>query len=351
MGVPKLPDLVTLEQMGYLVKCEDPKGCIKRLLRVNDEQIAVNRYKWFNLPRGINGNLIERMLYYRGQVAWFCIGDQFYVLPFCLDGTIDLYGRFKTISPLPFTGKNETDEDTRRNDPRAKLLADIHADVLYDPVDFEDLNEEIIRGSAVILSDYTRQLPQQVLPKYKLTDGLLDLEANMLPYANTALMNATGVAGMRVEDQSETKQVTEASRTVQRAALLGEKWVAIQQTLELQELAAGQVGKAEDFLLVMQSIDNFRLGIYGVENGGLFEKKAHTTDLENSINLGTSSFALRDGLYNRQQFCDIVNSITGFGIWCEPSEVTMGADLNMDGMIGDGYEEDAMIEPESTEGE
>ena len=81
------------------------------------------------------------------------------------------------------------------------------------------------------------------------------------------------------------------------------------------------------------------------------KKKAHTTDLENSINLGTSSFALEDGLYNRQQWCDIINSYTGFGIWCEPKEVTAGADLNMDGMIGEGDEE-GMLQgtPGATEG-
>ncbi len=349
MGVPRLPDYATLEQM-LIGSCKgwSPKECIKRLLRINDEQIAVNRYNWYNLPRGITGNMIERMLYFRGSVAWFAIGDQFYVLPYCLNGTIDLLGRFQSISPLPFTGKSETEDDSK--DPRAKILSDIKANVLWDPVDFEDVTPELIKNSAVILTDYTRQLPQMVLPKYKLVDGVIDLEAEMYPYARTALMNATGVSGVRVEDQNQAPQVDEASKTVQKAALDGRKWVAIQNPLEIQELAGGQVAKAEEYLLVMQSLDNFRLGVYGVENGGLFEKRAHTTDLENSINMGTSSFALEDGLYNRQQWADIINSYTGFGIWCEPKEVAAGADLNMDGMIGEGDDEMMQGEPGATEG-
>lgn len=350
MGVPRLPDIATIEQMLVgQYKGWSPKECIKRLLRINDEQIAVNRYNWYNLPRGITGNQIERMIYFRGSVAWFAIGDEFYVLPYCLNGTIDLYGRFKSISPLPFTGKNETEEDMK--DPRAKILSDIVANVLWAPVDIEEVTPELIKNSAVILTDYTRQLPQMVLPKYKLIDGVLDLESEMFPYARTALMNATGISGVNVQDQNQSPQVDVANESVQRAALDGRKWVALTSPLDIQELTGGQVGKAEDYLLVMQSLDNFRLGVHGVENGGLFEKKAHTTDLENSINLGTSSFALEDGLYNRQQWCDIINSYTGFGIWCEPKEVTAGADLNMDGMIGEGDEE-GMLQgtPGATEG-
>ena len=356
MGVPRLPDWETLEKQGSISRLDQPKGSIKRLLRINDEQIAVNRFKWYNLPRGITGNQIERMLYYRGQVAWFYLGgedQEFYVLPFVLNGEIDLYGRYKYITPLPFNGKNDKTSsvaDMRKSgDPATVLLADVKAKVLYDPIDIEDVTEELIKGTAVILSDYTRQLPQQVVPKYKLTEGIIELESNLLPYANTALALSTGVSGMRVEDQSEQWTVEEASRQIQEAALSGKKWIAIANHLELQELTGGNIGKAEDFLLTMQSMDNFRLGVYGVETGGLFEKKAHTTDLENSINLGTSSFALEDALYQRQQWADIINSFTGFGIYCEPREVTAGADLDFDMEIGDGY--DSEMETMTEEGE
>lgn len=37
----------------------------------------------------------------------------------------------------------------------------------------------------------------------------------------------------------------------------------------------------------------------------------------------------------RQNFCDIVNSIWGLGIWCDISENAVAADRNMDGIIGD----------------
>lgn len=343
-GRPILPDYQTLEAMGFKPSFS-PKDEMKKVLRLNDEQIHVNRFKWYNLPRGLTGNMIERMLYYRGQVAWFYLPgtDEFAVLPFVLNSSIDIYGRYKAISPIPFNGKNDAEiktiEDARKSkDLTTVLLSDITANVLYDPVDYEKVieNPDLTFSSAVILSDYTRQLPQQILPKYKLTEQVIDYESRIFPYVSTALSAATGVSGVRVDGQDEQANVELASRLVEFAALNGLKWIPIDGGIDFQELTGGQVAKAEEFLLSMQSMDNFRLGIHGVENGGLFEKKAHTTNYENAVNMGTSGFTLQDALWNRQNWCDIVNSITGYGIWCDLSEVSSGADRNMDAMIGDG---------------
>ena len=344
MGVPRLPDYNTLMAAGFTDKMARPDEEIRKILRVNDEQIHCNRFQWYNLPRGLSGNMIERILYYRGQGALLYLkgSEKFVFLPFALKKTIDVYGRYTHIGPLPFNGKAEVDN----KDIMTQLLSDIEVEVVYDPVDFEEITEDKLMNSAVILSDYTRQLPQQIIPKYKLTEAIINYESCIIPYVNTALSNATGVGGMKVMDQSEQANVELASRQVQYAALNGMKWIPIVGSeLEIQELTAGQVAKSEEFLLTMQSLDNFRLGIHGVENGGLFEKKAHTTDLENSINMGTSGFAIKDALYNRQQFCTIANSLWGFNIWVEPDEIAVGMDYNMDGMIGGGDDENTMVEP------
>lgn len=336
-GVPVLPDVQTLVAMGFMKKGVLPSDEIKKILRVNDEQIHCNRFKWYNLPRGLTGNLIERILYYRGQGAFMYLkgSNKFVFLPYALKGTIDVYGRYKKAGPVPFNGKAEiTKEDEK--EPVYILLSDIEANVVYDPVDFEDITIEMLETSAVLLSDYTRQLPQKIIPKFQLTEPIIEYESYIIPYINTALSNSTGVAGMRINGQEEQSQVELASRQAQIAALLGLKWIPIVDTIEFQELAGGNVAKAEEFLLSMQSLDNFRLGIHGVENGGLFEKKAHTTDLENSINMGTSGSAIKDALYNRQEFCTICNSLWGFQMWVEPDEITVGADYDMNGIIGGG---------------
>ena len=57
---------------------------IRTQLRVLDEQNAVNRGVWYNLPCNITGQDLERMLYYKGQLCFFYNKDldEFYFFPF-----------------------------------------------------------------------------------------------------------------------------------------------------------------------------------------------------------------------------------------------------------------------------
>ena len=75
-----LPNLEILQAAGFDPKtglpfkygCEqDYKSAIKKILRVIDEQDYINRFTWYNLPPELDGNLIERILYYRGQGMFF----------------------------------------------------------------------------------------------------------------------------------------------------------------------------------------------------------------------------------------------------------------------------------------
>ena len=84
---------------------------------------------------------------------------------------------------------------------------------------------------------------------------------------------------------------------------------------------------------LMQSLDNFRLSTYGIDNGGLFEKKSQILESENSVNASNTAVALTDGLAIRQNFCNIVNSIWHLGIWCDVTETAAMRDDNGDGRI------------------
>ena len=70
-------DLVNLyESAGVDMKTRQPtkqavkpcgfKAANKKLLRINDEQCAVNSIAWYNLPYGIDNILVERVLFYKG---------------------------------------------------------------------------------------------------------------------------------------------------------------------------------------------------------------------------------------------------------------------------------------------
>ena len=310
------------------------KNDIRKQLRIIDEQDAVNRYVWYNLPCDLTGQELERMLYYKGQLAFFYFKDldQFYFMPYALDGTIDFYGRFNTIHPVPMA--EGTDDDTKAIVAKqAALLSTIKLDVLYDvPLELDKSPENY----CVLLHDYTKQLSQNILPRQQLQDGLLNVMSDMIPFMRTSLLNATGVSGMRVASEDHESNVKAANLTVDSAALNGQKWIPIIGNLEFQDLTQGSTAKGEEFLLAMQSLDNFRLSTYGLENGGLFEKKQYQNTMQTSLNgNGQVGNPLQDGLSIRQHFCDVVNSIFGVGISCEISEVATGSDFNQDGAFID----------------
>lgn len=341
----KLYDFNTVMQAGINPKTGLPlrlgddeewmKQAVKKTLRVLDEQNAVNRYVWYNLPCNISSQELERMLYYKGQLAFFYLEDidEFYFMPYALDGGIDFYGRFVQIHPIPFAeGIGESDKKNNSLiSKQREFLSTLKLKVMYDiPLDDVDIKE-----CCVLLHDYTKQMAQTIVPRQQLQDPLLNIMSDCIPFMRTALLNSTGVEGVRVQNQDEESNVEAASRSIDRAALTGRKYIPIIGALEFQQLTSGATLKSEEFMLAMQSLDNYRLSLYGLDNGGLFQKKSHMLEAEQEMNAGDIGLIMQDGLQIRQRFCDIVNAIYDLGISCEIAETALGLDRNLDGEIID----------------
>lgn len=322
------------------------KSNILKQLRILDEQDAVNRYTWYNLPCNISSQELERLIYYKGQLAFFYFEplDEFFFMPYALDGGLDFYGRYRTIHPIPaFEGTS--DEEKRESARYRAIMSTLKLKVLYDT----PLEEVDFREHCVLLHDYTKQLGQNIISRQILQDPLLDIMADCIPFMRTNLLNATGVQGIRVNSQDEQSNVEAASIAIDNAALTGRKYVPMVGFAEFQDLTAGSVAKSEEFMLAMQSLDNFRLSLYGLDSGGLFEKKAHMLQDEMAMNASTTGLVLQDGLAIRQRFCDIVNSVTGLGISCEISETASGMDMNMDGLLTDETDQSGMYQGDQPE--
>ena len=326
------------------------KENIKRLIRIQDEQDAVNRYVWSNLPDGLNSQMLERMIYYKGQLCFFYFKemDKFYFMPYALDGGIDFYGRYVGVHPIPFSG-GTTDEEKKQASKQMTILSAKKLKPVYDVILPEDLVEkgiDVLYDSCVLLKDYTEQLAQTITPRQILNDGIIDVEAECIPFMRTALLRATGVKGMRVGNQDEEANVKAANDSIMDAALTGKVNIPILGAVDFQELNDGVVGKADEFMMALQSLDNFRLSTYGLENGGLFQKKERKIVAEQEMNAGGGSVGLvmQDGLSIRQRFCDIVNSIWGLGIWCDVSETASGADKDMAGELSDQQDQSGTME-------
>ena len=345
MGKPVLPEISTLIQAGIDPKTGLPLkfggGCkamlkedLKKFLRLVDEQDAVNRYIWYNLPANITSQELERMLYYKGQLCFFYDKnlEEFYFMPYALDGTIDFYGRYNTIHPVPMTSGTED----KGSKAQAQYLANLKLKCIYGVKTEIELDD--LYTNTVLLHDYTKQLSQTILPRVTVNDPLLDVMAECIPYMRTSMIASTGIKGVRVNDADQQQNVYDGSRSLENAALTGNPWVPIIGNIDFQELTNQGIGKIQDYMLAMQSLDNLRLSGYGIDNGGLFEKKAHELQSEADINGGPVGLVLQDGLSIRQNFCNIANSIWGLGIWCEPAENIMGADIDGDGLVYDRNE-------------
>ena len=274
---------------------------------------------------------VERMLYYKGQLAFFYLKDldQFYFMPYTLDGTIDFYGRYNTVHPVPMTSGT----DDKNGKAQAQYLSNIKLNCVYGIKLPEELKEEDLFNSAVLLHDYPKQLSQTIIPTQVLNDPIIDMEAEIFPFLRTSLLNATGTKAIRVADADQEASINEASRNMIDAATSAQPWIPVTGAVEMQELGDGTVGKAAEFLQSAQAIDSFRLNLHGLTNGGLFEKTQYMNNAQTNMNMGgaDTTLTMLSGLSIRQNFCNIVNSIWGLGIWCEPNESILNMDINGDG--------------------
>lgn len=349
-GTPAIYDVQSMIQAGIDPKTGLPlkytegsnaglKAGIKHQLRILDQQTAINRYTRYNAPFDLTSQDIERMLYYKYALIgfWDPVSEEFYLMPFALDGGLDFYGRMKHVHPIPFasgTTDNEKDQLAKIRNYLSTLQLKVLYDIPLDPtIDLEKC--------CVMLKDYTPQLGEMGTPRATLQEPILDVMADMIPFSRTALQNATGVLGMRVNSKDEVANVLAANQSLKNAALVGEAYVPILGNVDFQEMTGGTVAKAQDYMQTMQSYDNYRLSLYGMSSGGVFEKNAHMLQAEQQMNAGKSTVALEDGLARRQKFCEIFNVIFGTMMSCEITEVAMGGDMNLDGMVGNNATDSA----------
>lgn len=307
---------------------------ILRNLRIYHETQKVNEYVWYNLPDGLDGNLIERVLFYKGQgIFWYNrLDEKFYFLPYTLSGDIDVYGRYLKVTPLPFNGIAKEEKEAFIVDLKLTPIYDITEilDAVFDG-DVETFKKWQEDG-CIILRDYTQQISQNNIPRATLDDPILRMMSEAIPFARTSLLSNSGMKAMRVNDETDATEVEMANAQIQTKALEGEPFIPIKAPIEFQELtSAGSAMKSEEYLLYYQAIDNLRKSFIGIPSNGVYEKKSQVLQSEQSMNSNEDNLILQDGLRLRQQFCDMVNLIWGLGIWCEASEAVMGLDKNLDG--------------------
>ena len=362
---PAIYDIATLIQAGIDPKTRLPlklgkfsqadkelKFNARRLFRIIDQQRACNKFKWYNLPEGISSQELERLLYFKYSLCFFYFKElnQFFFMPYALDGTIDFYGRFNTIHPVPMTSGAEREEQTKAYKERLALLSTKKLNVIKDVItDKTEITEDLLMNSAVLLRDYTNQLGQMGEPRYLLNDHLLEMEAECLPFLRTNLIISSGIQAIRVPDADAAEEVNAVSKQMYDAAMNGNPYVAITDAVEFQELQPGTLQKSSEYFLALQSIDNLLLATHGIDNSGVYEKKSHILESENQVNYSVSAYVKTDGLEQRRHFCDIVNSIWGTMIYVEEAEMAQAMEEQAAYDEGEPQEEESSQEEQTQE--
>lgn len=325
-GKPLLPDIQTLLSAGI-----DPKtglpikmigdsrlfGDLKRLLRIVDEQQAINRFKWEETGATVSGIELERLIYYKYNLVFFYLLDGFYYMPYALNGTIDFYGRYNDVHPVPyaFGMEDKSEEEKLKNGTyktQSETLSKINLKVVKtveEAKKLKDLPEEELKKCCVIVRDYSPQISQNGIPRWILNESVLELESKCICLLKTSLIVGSGITGVRVSDADQQDQVNSASKTMEQNAIAGNPWLAIVGHIDFQELTGSKLTPASEYFMAFQSIDNLRLSTYGIDNNGVYEKQAHILESENAINQSNKSLPQSDSYLNRKVFCDIANTL------------------------------------------
>ena len=105
-------------------------------------------------------------------------------MPYALDGTIDFYGRYNTVHPVPMSSGT----DDKMAKAQADYLSRIKLKCRYGVNTNEIATSEDIYESCVLLHDYTKQLSQTIISRQVINDPLIDVMSECIPYLRTSLI-------------------------------------------------------------------------------------------------------------------------------------------------------------------
>jgi hypothetical protein len=305
-GCPGFDDIMSALSDGLIFG-------VKEELLEKDIQQFTTKGRWYNLPQGLDSDLIERILYYKGRGVLFYLKsiDRFYFLPFALNGSIDVYGRYLDVTPIIFGGSDDNDKDKAFIDGLVKSP-------IYDVLIPEQLTNEILENGCVILNDRTQRRTQILKTRAQLQEPYISLEASMIALIRTALMNKVGVKGVKSSGPDDSTKIIQASKSKWLYATAGFTYLPIENGFESLDIDSSTETNIQEMLMGLNAIDNMRLDNLGIRNGGIFEKQGTILQTEADFGLSATQLIDDDATKNRQRFCNIVNSIWNLGIWYEP---------------------------------
>lgn len=297
-----------------------------------DYQQFLTRFKWNNLPEGMDSELIERILYFSGSAMFFYIKElnRFYFLPYGMSGEntevgIDFYGRFNRLKPYSFNGSTDGGGEKKADGKRITrsdlyLSTQIRDNIKDIPmVESEEEARKIYENGAVICWDMTPQLAYQVDSRNRISQSYVKYIVQILIQTKSALINSSGFNLFSTDTEASTDimqlQIDAINADREKGKLSAVVSNALGKIENLQSNAPSAMG---DFWNSLVSADNLRLKSMGIRNDGLVQKSQYQNIQEQSIDINDAMQVYWNAFMERVKFSAIVNSIWGLGIYPEP---------------------------------
>lgn len=293
-----------------------------------DYQQYLTRFKWNNLPEGMDSELFERVMYFSGSAMFFYIKelDKFFFLPYGMSGEgepvgIDFYGRFNKIKPYSFNGATDgRGEDKKKSAADIYLATQVRDNIKDVPfVKTEEEARKIYENGAVICWDYTPGYAYYNNSRNRVSRAFIKFIKKALIQVQSAMTNASGFNMFSTDTESSSDimqmQIDQINQDRERGKLAAVVSAALGKIENLQSNAPAAMA---DFWACLQSIDNLRLKTMGIRNDGVEQKSQYQNIQEQSVDINDSLQVYWNSFMERIKFSAIVNSIWDLDIYPEP---------------------------------
>ena len=302
-----------------------------------DYQQYLTRFKWNNLPEGLDSELFERIMYFSGSAMFFYIKelDKFYFLPYGMSGEgtatgIDFYGRFNKLKPYSFNGstdsKGETKSDGKKSQADLYLSTQIRDNIKDIPfVATEEEARKIYENGAVICWDYTPGLAYWNDSRNRISQSYIKYLVKVLIQTKSALINASGFNLFSADGEQDNDLMQMQIDTINEDREEGQLSAVVSKLLgEITNIQSNATAAMQDFWASFQSVDNLRLKSMGISNDGVQQKSQYQNIQEQSMDITDAQQVYWNSFLERVKFSAIVNSIWGLDIYPEPLLIPQG---------------------------
>ena len=296
-----------------------------------DYQQYLTRFKWNNLPEGLDSELFERIMYFSGSAMFFYIKelDKFYFLPYGMSGDgvqtgIDFYGRFNKIKPYSFNGSTDGSGERKSDGKMSKadiyLSTQIRDNITDIPmVASEEEAKKIYENGAVICWDYTPGLAYWNNSRNRISQSYVKYMVKVLIQTKSALINSSGFNLFAADGEQDNDIMQMQIDAINQDREEGQLAAVVSKLLgNIENLQSNAPAAMQDFWASLQSVDNLRLKSMGIRNDGLQQKSQYQNIQEQSMDINDSLQVYWNSFMERVKFSAIVNSIWGLDIYPEP---------------------------------